>query len=238
MNKLIICSVLAVLLLTTGIGLAADNKPNEVPSDVQKITFVHYAKSADNSKVLSDETVDMYKLLPGKIKWDHTVMYEIHTDGTQLDPEAVRTAITASLETWDAKTNFELFETPSINNPASSSAIPGQLDYKNIVVWSDLGDGGTIAMNTFWFDRATGKILDSDVQFNTKYPWTISENGVSGTMDLQNIATHEFGHNGLSDLYNSRCMALTMYGYSNFGEIGKRTLGTGDISGIQALYRV
>jgi hypothetical protein len=55
-------------------------------------------------------------------------------------------------------------------------------------------------------------------------------------MDLKNIATHEFGHNGLNDLYMPPSIALTMYGYSGYGETDKQTLGTGDISGIQALY--
>jgi len=55
-------------------------------------------------------------------------------------------------------------------------------------------------------------------------------------MDLQNIATHEFGHNGLNDLYMRPSIALTMYGYSDYGDIDKRSLGTGDWLGIQELY--
>ena len=46
----------------------------------------------------------------------------------------------------------------------------------------------------------------------------------------------EFGHNGLNDLYMPPSIALTMYGYSGDGETDKRDLGTGDISGIPALY--
>ena len=56
-------------------------------------------------------------------------------------------------------------------------------------------------------------------------------------MDLQNIATHEFGHGiGLDDVYNSECSEVTMYGYSDYGEIKKRTLEQPDVTGLQKLY--
>ena len=49
--------------------------------------------------------------------------------------------------------------------------------------------------------------------------------------------THEFGHwAGLADLYNSRDYWLTMYGYSNNGITYQRTLGRGDVLGLQKVY--
>jgi hypothetical protein len=70
--------------------------------------------------------------------------------------------------------------------------------------------------------------------FNTHYSWSTS--GDSDKMDLQNIATHELGHNGLGDLRSPKDAELTMYAFSSLGETKKRTLGTGDIWGIQKLY--
>jgi hypothetical protein len=55
-------------------------------------------------------------------------------------------------------------------------------------------------------------------------------------MDVQNIATHEFGHNGLDDLMPPKDWKLTMYAYSYKGEIDKRTLGYGDKLGWRELY--
>jgi len=98
-------------------------------------------------------------------------------------------------------------------------------------------------VNSLWINRYFETIVESDVAFSTSYTWadctvTGSDciNPINGKMDLQNIATHEFGHNGLGDLYMPPSKALTMHGYSWYGDIGKRDLGTGDISGIQALY--
>jgi len=58
-------------------------------------------------------------------------------------------------------------------------------------------------------------------------------------MDLENIATHEIGHGaGLNDIYSSSCTAVTMYGYSDYGETSKRTLEIPDIQGLQTLYGI
>jgi len=40
----------------------------------------------------------------------------------------------------------------------------------------------------------------------------------------------------MDDLYETSCMAETMYGYSSEGEVSKRDLNAGDITGIQKLY--
>jgi predicted Zn-dependent protease len=58
-------------------------------------------------------------------------------------------------------------------------------------------------------------------------------------MDVQNIATHEIGHTlGLDDLYTTSCSAVTMFGYSGYGDTAKRDLAIPDITGLQKLYGV
>ena len=60
----------------------------------------------------------------------------------------------------------------------------------------------------------------------------------SAYWDVLNIATHELGHSaGLSDLYSTSATEQTMYGYASPGEVKKRTLESGDIAGIKALYK-
>ena len=79
--------------------------------------------------------------------------------------------------------------------------------------------------------------------FSTAYKWGIDADGegsrytLTGAFDVQDIATHEAGHTlMLDDLYMSSASALTMYGYGSFGETYAISLGTGDISGINAIY--
>jgi len=77
--------------------------------------------------------------------------------------------------------------------------------------------------------------------FDTNYNWydctQTSCTSENKGMDLQNIATHETGHGvGLADVYSSACSEVTMYGYSWYGDIGKRDLAQPDITGLQKLY--
>jgi len=88
------------------------------------------------------------------------------------------------------------------------------------------------------------QIIEFDIMFDIDFTWgdagVTSETTLGDTdvMDLQNIATHEFGHGaGLADLYSSSASEETMYGYSIYGETKKRTLYIGDIEGIKKLYR-
>ena len=50
----------------------------------------------------------------------------------------------------------------------------------------------TLASTSFTVDTVTGEILESDVFFNTAFPWSAS--GAATAFDLQSIATHEIGH--------------------------------------------
>ncbi|HEX2227921.1 MAG TPA: hypothetical protein VHM64_12335, partial [Candidatus Binatia bacterium] len=91
-----------------------------------------------------------------------------------------------------------------------------------------------------WYSRISGEVLEVDTLFNKRYPWanfTGSDEcqkslDAPDAYDLQNIATHEFGHwAGLDDLFENTDKDLTMYGFGAGGEIKKRTLETGDRSG-------
>lgn len=80
-------------------------------------------------------------------------------------------------------------------------------------------------------------VFDDEYTWGDAGPTSETELGDTSIMDLQNIATHEFGHAaGLDDLYESSCSEETMYGYAEAGETKKRTLNDGDIAGITELY--
>jgi len=73
---------------------------------------------------------------------------------------------------------------------------------------------------------------------NDNYQWGDATVDPS-LMDLENIMTHELGHSiGLSDIYTDSCSSVTMYGYSNYGDVEKRSLENPDILGLQSMYGI
>lgn len=137
----------------------------------------------------------------------------------------------AAGSTWDAATSASIF-----GGITSGSAGPaGTLDGNNQIDMQNLGATTTIAVTTTWYYRGSGEAVESDGQYNTFYTWSTS--GAAGSMDVQNIGTHEIGHTfGLNHPKGPGVGCLTMYAYANTGETAKRTLGDGDILGIRALY--
>lgn len=211
-------------------------KPEPGTPTLEKITFIHYAKSSGRSKPVGDDTVDKYKLLFGGVKWPATMKYWVNpTDSGLEETGEVLNALSASLDTWNTAITgeFKLFETPEEDDSVYYSK---DRDFTNTVTWGELPWVNAIAMCAFWFNPVTKEILESDVVFSTDFSWSVDGTDSSDKMELQSIATHEFGHNGLNDLYIPPSTELTMYGYSSLGETKKRDLGTGDISGIRELY--
>ena len=242
MKKLIYLMVVIVILglIVSGCSISLKSvvptsekgnpKPKLGAPTLEKITFIHYAKSSDRSKPVWDDSADKYKLLLGGLKWEDIMQYEVNSEGSELDDDAVMVALGASLDTWDSETSFELFDDELKETTEGFNSG----DFINRVTWGELSPG-IIAVNYIWYNPATKEILESDIEFNTYYIWSTDEDGNDGAIDLQNIATHEFGHNGLNDLYMPPSTALTMYGYSGFGDIDKRDLGLGDRLGIKEL---
>ena len=230
-----------VLLGLSGVATAISNQGAEKSKapDLEKIEFIHYKKGfakPETAKVPKAPTC--YKFLtPTKVKWTTLpVSYVINpTNPQNLSADFVTNAVSTSSETWDAVTGKELMNnTYTINYDATY----GVQNYKNEIAFGNYPTTGVIAVTTVWYNPATKAIVEFDMMFDTDYTWG---NAIvdSTKMDLQNIATHELGHGvGLADIYSSTCSAVTMYGYSDYGEIQKRTLDTPDINGLRKLYGI
>lgn len=160
--------------------------------------------------------------------WYTTIKYYINTKNKYgFSATAVVNTITASVNTWDKETAYQVF---SYKGTTTRSA--GRRDGYNVVAWGAY-QAGVIAVTYIWYSGS--QMIETDCRMNTYYKWSLS--GQAGKMDVQNIMTHEFGHwCGLDDLYDDVDYWLTMYGYGNFGETYKRTLGLGDINGLEAVY--
>lgn len=112
-------------------------------------------------------------------------------------------------------------------------------DYTNTVSWGEIdGDAGPIiAVCYFWYYVNTKELIDCDIIFDEDEPWSISDEVPDDAFDVWNITTHEAGHTlVLGDLRSPKDGALTMHAYTWLGDDVKRTLGSGDTLGIQAIY--
>jgi len=201
------------------------------PGSLERTIFIHYA---NGKVVVKGKAPACYKLLG--VQWKSLpISYVINPNVESIVPGA----ISVSNETWDIATSRELFnDTPFFDSSADwDSDYP---DGRNEYSLGNYPQKGVIAVTVIWSGVPLGgrgrQIVDYDVMFDTDYAWGDASINPA-VMDLQNIATHESGHGlGLADIYDSVCSAVTMYGYSSYGETQKRILEQPDITGLQKLY--
>jgi len=242
MKKLSIGIFILAILVFSGL-MAVSNlsaqagKENAKAPDLEKIEFIHWKKGfAKPEQAKGPKTPSCYKFLsPTKIKWTNLpINYFVNPNNPRgLSENFITKTVFDSAETWDEATTKELMANAYT---IDESAAYGVQDYKNAMVFGDYPTRGVIAVTSVWYNPATKSIVEFDIMFDTDWTWGNAD-GDATKMDLQNIATHEFGHGvGLADVYESACSAATMYGYSDYGETQKRTLELPDITGLQKLY--
>jgi len=240
MKKIGLGILIAVTVLAiSGVAVAISNQGAEKAKapDLEKVEFIHWKKGFTKPETAkAPKTPTCYKFLTGsKVKWPSTVSYVINPVNPvqTLDETFVTNAISTSAETWDVETSKELMNRYTIDYTAKY----GVQNYENAITFGDYPTTGVIAVTTTWYNPATKAIVEFDIMFDTDWTWGDATD--TTIMDLQNIATHELGHGvGLADIYNTTCSAVTMYGYSNNGDIQKRTLEAPDIKGLQTLYGI
>jgi hypothetical protein len=220
----------------------------EEPNALDIAKELYISKGVNLQTVAKLKTPKCYTFLtPTKVKWKTLpVNYVINPVNPvqQLDENQVISAIYNSAEELDSHTSVEL-----MNNQYTIdySATPGVQDYKNVVGFGNYSDPDVIAVTTVWYRRVTNQIVEFDMMLDTDWTWGDAvvqcnsnetfTNSNCTIMDIQNIATHEFGHAiGLGDIRDPACSEVTMYGYSEYGEVKKRTLEQADITGLQILY--
>ncbi len=147
-------------------------------------------------------------------------------------PSVAYGALQGAANAWNNAGSSFKFYYAGLTTATTSYSSPDNIH----VIWSqNTGDTGTLAVNYFWYYISSGELIDSDIEFNTYYPWSLS--GGPNKYDIQSVATHELGHSlNLGDLYGPFHTEKTMYGYTSKGETKQRTLHQDDINGIRFIY--
>ena len=123
-------------------------------------------------------------------------------------------AVTRAFNTWNA------VETASTSSQFVGFTQARPLDDDGMTVIGYLSRPElerTLAATTFLIDVSDGEIVESDIFFNSSFPWSTSQAGEPGRFDVESIALHELGH-------------LHGLGHSAIGETeirpgGRRVLG-------------
>jgi hypothetical protein len=123
-------------------------------------------------------------------------------------------AVTRAFNTWNA------VETASTSSQfvGFTQARPFADDGMTVIGYQSRPDlERTLAATTFLIDVTDGEIVESDIFFNTSFPWSTAPAGETGLFDVESIALHEIGH-------------LHGLGHSAIGETeirpgGRRVLG-------------
>jgi len=243
MGRYFIASILLATLLFSASALV-QAKPNQQnpASDIERGVFVHYphAKPQGGGSATGDQVND-FKY--SGIHWagqTPEIHYSVNSANDEsLSPEQVTSATELAFQEWMDENAKDGKYITFINDGATTTETPvnPSRDSANTVSFEPLSStySNAIAITFYWYYRGSKELVEADTVFNSDLPWSVSDD--SGSYDFQNIATHEFGHwLVLGDLYSLRDSALTMYGYGALGETQKRTLGKGDISGINKIY--
>jgi len=200
-----------------------------------KYVSIHYVKGHEPVKKVKPVDDSCYSFIARDMEWKVQPDYVINPINTfGLIEDFIVEKINMATSEWD---NYGLDIFGDYSTDTSAGFIG---DNVNAISFGNYPVDNVIAVCSVWGifrgPPTNRQITEFDVMFDTDFTWGDGEAN-SALMDLQNIATHELGHAvGLGDLYNTDCNTQTMYGYSSYGDVEKRTLEAGDIAGIRVLY--
>ncbi|MCG8555683.1 MAG: matrixin family metalloprotease [Proteobacteria bacterium] len=188
------------------------------------------------------------------LAWQRRCMsYSVSEPKGGLTFSQARTVIEASFQSWQDvtcdgghKTGIEIVEFPSPPQPVACREPEHNVDGLNanailfVDDWSRRGNGSNAFGLTFvWHNTTNGEIVDADMELNDARQDRLAvcpDTGCpSGTVDLQNVVTHEAGH--FLGLGHSQFSRATMAFQATGGEITKRTLADDDRLGLCTIYK-
>jgi hypothetical protein len=182
------------------------------------------------------------------LRWrDFPIRYLVsNAPAPGVTSQQFQTAVTRAFSTWHAVENTQTSST----FVGFVQAQPFVDDGANVIGYlSRPGQDRTLAATTFTVDETDGRILESDIFFNTIFPWSTAAAGGADAYDVESIALHEIGH--LLGLSHSALGETELIGGGRRviaaeavmfpiaftrGNIADRSLKADDIAGISDIY--
>lgn len=183
------------------------------------------------------------------VKWAQApVRYSVSNVGVPgVSAADFQATVARAFATWEAVPTASV----SYQLAGVTSAAPGSDDGSSVLGFRSRPDlDRVLASTSFLIDAATGALVESDIFFNSAFPWSVAAAGESGRYDLESVALHEIGH--FSGLGHSALGETEVIGSGGrrvlaaeavmfpiaytAGSIAGRTLKADDIAGISDLY--
>jgi hypothetical protein len=100
-------------------------------------------------------------------------------------------AITRAFDTWEAVESASIeFEFSGL-----TTIPPGEADGRSTLGFLlEPALDRVLGATSFLFDLDTGEIIESDIFFNSAFPWAVSTAGTPDRFDVESVALHEIGH--------------------------------------------
>ncbi len=195
-----------------------------------------------------------YVFLDPQSKWHdpaHPIPYRLNTfqDEPTVPGNEEFTDLRQSFTNWDvvAGARLSFVEGPEVTTYAPCAFTT---DGDNVLSFRDCGNActgnciaATLVSRDLGVDYGQGpsahlRIYDADIVFGRQWAWitlpTAQQQGCSGRMIVQSIATHEIGH--LVGLGHSPIFGATMYASTTYCDQNPASLHADDIAGTVALY--
>ncbi len=127
------------------------------------------------------------------LQWERfPVRYFVTDQGTAgVSSQQFQAAIQSAFATWEA------IEGADIRSEfvGFTQAPPRLGDDMNVLGFVNRPEQDRVLGSTsFLIDTADGRIVESDIFFNSLFSWSVAPGGQVGSFDLESIAVHEIGH--------------------------------------------
>ena len=163
-----------------------------------------------------------------------------------VSAQQFQTAISRAFGKWDDVATAEL----SSQFAGFTQQSPEDSDDQSVLGFLNRPDQNrTLAATSFFIDTTDGRILESDIFFNSTFAWSVSESGTAGRFDIESIAVHEIGHLlglshsalGETELISGgrRVIAAETVMFPiafSAGNVSDRELKADDIAGLSDIY--